>query len=53
MSGMMTTISTKGQVILPKPVRDRLHWDVDTRLAIEEIADGVLLRPLAAAFTQT
>ena len=52
MSGT-TTISTKGQVILPKPVRDRLRWDAGTRLAVEETADGVLLRPLAAAFTPT
>ena len=48
-----TTISTKGQVILPKPVRDRLHWDVDTRLAVEETADGVLLRSLTVAFAPT
>lgn len=47
-----TTVSTKGQVILPKAIRDRLHWGAGTRLAVECTADGVLLRP-AAPFPPT
>ncbi len=50
MSALMTTISTKGQVILPKPVRDQLHWDAGTGLSVERIADGVLVRSLDVAF---
>lgn len=49
----MTTISTKGQVILPKAIRDRLKWDAGTRLAVEHTADGVLLKPLTTAFVRT
>ena len=40
-----TTVSTKGQVILPKAVRQRRQWDVGTRLVVEDTADGVLLKP--------
>ena len=40
-----TTVSTKGQVILPKAIRERRKWDAGTRLVVEETADGVLLKP--------
>ncbi len=36
-------LSTKGQVILPKSIRQRRHWDAGTRLVVEDTADGVLL----------
>ena len=42
---LSTTISTKGQVILPKVVRDRWRWGTGTRLTVEDTADGVLLKP--------
>jgi len=42
---LTTTVSTKGQVILPKVVRERRHWDAGTRLEVEERDDGVLLKP--------
>lgn len=48
----VTTLSSKGQVILPAAVRRRRNWQVGTRLIVEETADGVLLRP-AAAFPRT
>lgn len=38
-------LSTKGQVILPKSIRQRRRWDAGTRLIVEETADGVLLKP--------
>ncbi len=41
-----TTVSTKGQVILPKSIRQRRGWGPGTRLTIEDTAEGVLLRPL-------
>lgn len=41
-----TKLSTKGQVILPKAVRERRGWEAGTRFAAEETAEGVLLRPL-------
>ena len=40
-----TTVSTKGQVILPKAIRQRRHWEAGTRLLVEETSEGVLLRP--------
>ncbi|MGQ0566512.1 MAG: AbrB/MazE/SpoVT family DNA-binding domain-containing protein [Gemmobacter sp.] len=39
-----TTLSTKGQVILPKAVRDARKWLPGTRLSVEETPEGVLLR---------
>jgi AbrB family looped-hinge helix DNA binding protein len=44
MTGLTTILSTKGQVILPKAVRDQHHWDAGTRLVVEDTADGVVLR---------
>ena len=41
---LTTTISTKGQVILPKPLRDQRDWKPGTRLIVEERPEGVLLR---------
>jgi len=48
---LTTTVSTKGQIILPKPIRDQLHWLPGTRLAVENTPDGILLRaaPVFAA----
>ena len=47
---LTTTLSTKGQLILPKAVRDRRGWTAGDRLVVEERPDGLLLRrdtPLA------
>ncbi len=41
---LTTIVSTKGQVILPKTIRDRLHWSAGTRLTVEDTPDGVLLK---------
>lgn len=49
---LTTTVSTKGQVILPKLVRESRHWSAGTRLVVEETPEGVLLRP-APAFPPT
>jgi AbrB family looped-hinge helix DNA binding protein len=39
-----TTVSTKGEVILPKAIREQRKWDAGTRLVIEDTADGVVLK---------
>ncbi len=39
-----TTVSTKGQVILPKAIRDSRRWPAGTRLIVEETPVGVLLK---------
>jgi AbrB family looped-hinge helix DNA binding protein len=41
---LTTTVSTKGQVILPKAVRQQRRWEAGTRLTVENIDEGVLLR---------
>ncbi len=41
---LTTRLSSKGQVILPKPIRDRRRWAPGVQLIVEETKDGVLLR---------
>ncbi|MGE5501804.1 MAG: AbrB/MazE/SpoVT family DNA-binding domain-containing protein [Ignavibacteriales bacterium] len=43
---LTTVVSTKGQVILPKSIRDQRHWSAGTRLSVESTPDGVLLKPV-------
>ncbi|MCG2842501.1 AbrB/MazE/SpoVT family DNA-binding domain-containing protein [Sandaracinobacter sp. RS1-74] len=43
---LTTIVSTKGQVILPKAIRDQRHWSAGTRLSVEDTPDGVLLKPV-------
>ena len=49
---LVTKVSTKGQVILPKAIREQRNWDAGTRLVVENTPDGVLLRR-APAFAAT
>jgi AbrB family looped-hinge helix DNA binding protein len=41
---LSTIVSTKGQIILPKAIREQRHWHAGTRLVVEDTKDGVLLR---------
>jgi len=41
-----TRLSSKGQIIPPKTVRDANHWQAGTEFFVEETAGGVLLRPV-------
>lgn len=43
---MTTRLSTKGQLIIPKDIRDRHGWVAGMELLIEERGDGVVLRPV-------
>jgi AbrB family looped-hinge helix DNA binding protein len=47
-----TVVSTKGQVILPKSIRDQRHWAPGTRLTVEDTPEGVLLKA-TPLFAQT
>ena len=37
-----TKLTSKGQVVIPKRVRDRLEWRPGTRLEVEALPDGVV-----------
>lgn len=39
-----TTVSTKGQVILPQAIRRKRNWNAGTKLIVEDTPDGVLLK---------
>lgn len=39
-----TVVSTKGQVILPKAIRQKRHWNAGTQLIVEDTIEGVLLK---------
>jgi AbrB family looped-hinge helix DNA binding protein len=38
------TLSSKGQVVIPKPLREAHRWTAGTRLVVEDSPDGILLR---------
>lgn len=40
-----TRLSSKGQIILPKAVRESHHWVPGTEFMVEDTPDGILLRP--------
>lgn len=37
-----TRVTSKGQVVLPKPVRDQLRWGAGTELAVEILDEGAV-----------
>ncbi len=37
------TVTSKGQITLPKPIRDRLHLKAGDRVAFHERADGSIV----------
>ncbi|HEX8446396.1 MAG TPA: AbrB/MazE/SpoVT family DNA-binding domain-containing protein [Sphingomonas sp.] len=43
-----TTVSAKGQIVIPKDVRDRLHWTSGHKLDVIVTGDMVLLRSVEA-----
>jgi AbrB family looped-hinge helix DNA binding protein len=44
-----TTLSSKGQVIIPKTLRVALRWAPGTQLEVHDTPEGVLLRPAVLA----
>ncbi len=49
---LTTTVSTKGQIILPKAIRRSLRWEAGMRLLVESTPEGVVLKP-APVFAET
>ena len=41
-----TTISSKGQIVIPKQIRDRHRWRPGTELAVIDSAGGVRIEAL-------
>lgn len=40
-----TKLSSKGQVIIPKSVREAHRWEPGTEFTIEDTPQGILLKP--------
>jgi len=38
-------MSSKGQIVLPGPLRKAHHWKAGTTFTVEEVSNGILLRP--------
>lgn len=38
------TLSSKGQVVIPKEIRDELHWNAGTQITLISSASGVTLK---------
>lgn len=49
---LTTIVSTKGQVVLPRSIRQSRHWEAGTRLVVEDTPEGVLLKS-APVFAET
>lgn len=39
-----TKLSSKGQVIIPKPLRTAHHWETGQELIAIDVGDGILLK---------
>ena len=44
-----TKLSSKGQIIIPKAVRDAHGWKEGTEFTVEDTQNGVLLKPRRSA----
>jgi AbrB family looped-hinge helix DNA binding protein len=53
MATITARLSTKGQLILPKAIRDARAWGPGTEVEIENTKEGVLLRPKKRFFPRT
>jgi AbrB family looped-hinge helix DNA binding protein len=43
---LSTTLSSKGQVVIPKELRDARQWHAGMSLTVEEVPLGLLIRPV-------
>ena len=49
---LTSTMTTRGRVTLPSPIRRALGWKAGARLIAEQTPEGVVLRP-ASVFART
>ncbi len=45
-----TTLSTKGQIIIPAEIRDQMKLSVGTKLSIQRDGQTLILRPITPEF---
>ena len=43
---LITKLSSKGQVIIPKTIRLLHHWESGQALVVEDVGNGIILKPL-------
>lgn len=46
MSTATITLSSKGQVVIPKEIRDELHWEAGDQLMLVSNASGITLKSI-------
>ena len=44
---MTVRVSKRGQITLPKSIRERRRWGSGTRLIVEDMPEGVRLKPVS------
>lgn len=49
--GTIVTPNTKGQVVIPKKIRDQLHIDENTSLNVRVVDDGIYIHPIKEVVT--
>jgi AbrB family looped-hinge helix DNA binding protein len=48
MSMATIKLSSKGQIVIPKEIRDELHWEAGTQLSLVATGSGVSLKAISA-----
>jgi AbrB family looped-hinge helix DNA binding protein len=46
MSVVITKLSSKGQIVIPKEIRDELHWEAGMQLSLVATGGAVSLRAM-------
>ncbi|MEO6407384.1 MAG: AbrB/MazE/SpoVT family DNA-binding domain-containing protein [Burkholderiaceae bacterium] len=41
-----TTLSSRGQIVIPKALRESRRWAEGTTFIVETVPEGILLKPL-------
>jgi AbrB family looped-hinge helix DNA binding protein len=50
MDTIFTVVSSKGQIVIPVALRDKLGIEAGTRIAILQEADHLVLQPITASY---
>ena len=50
---LQSKLSTKGQIIIPKPLRTAHNWQAGQKLQFIDTPDGTLIKSVPANFKQT